>query len=58
MIEEAIVAKMTKMYGQLLRLHEQGLVPSESVQFFQIEFINLILSACSSPTQRRRQSTQ
>lgn len=57
-VEEAAVAKMSKMYSQLLRLHRQGLLPSESVQFFQIEFINLMLSAGSSPTLRRRPSTQ
>ena len=46
-LEEVTMKKMAQIYGHLLKLHEEGLVPSESVQFFQIEFINLILSTCS-----------
>lgn len=42
-LELAAIARMQDMYSQLIQLYNERLVPFETAEFFQIEFINLIL---------------
>jgi len=52
------IEKMMSIYSHLQKFHVEDLVPSESVQFFQIEFMNFILSSCRGGAPRAGSETR
>lgn len=46
-LDEIALGRILQMYSKIKQLHASGLIPSETIHFFQIEFINLIMSSQS-----------